>query len=135
MVTLSIWGMWRRSSRRGGFNSINRRDLQRLATITAEVDSEITTPNKVIAQVKAEFTALPEGYKLIFLGEKKKAEESIAGMKRALVIALAVIFFILAALFKSLLDPLVVMFAIPFGFIGCGGGASTVRLPSTVSLR
>jgi len=101
-----------------GFNSINRRDLQRLATITAEVDSEITTPNKVIAQVKAEFTALPEGYKLIFLGEKKKAEESIAGMKRALVIALAVIFFILAALFKSLLDPLVVMFAIPFGFIG-----------------
>jgi multidrug efflux pump subunit AcrB len=34
------------------------------------------------------------------------------------LIALAVIFFILASLFKSLLDPLVVMFAIPFGFIG-----------------
>ncbi|MBA1331485.1 hypothetical protein QQ73_10085, partial [Candidatus Endoriftia persephone str. Guaymas] len=29
-----------------GFNSINRRDLQRLATIIAEVDSEITTPIK-----------------------------------------------------------------------------------------
>jgi len=30
----------------------------------------------------------------------------------------AIIFFILAALFRSLLDPLVVMFAIPFGLIG-----------------
>ena len=34
------------------------------------------------------------------------------------MIALAIIFFILAALFRSLLDPLVVMLAIPFGLIG-----------------
>ena len=61
---------------------------------------------------------MPEGMELIFLGEKKEAQESMAGMKRAMIIALAVIFFILAALFKSLLDPLVVMFAIPFGAIG-----------------
>ena len=39
-------------------------------------------------------------------------------MREALVIALAIIFFILASLFRSLLDPLVVMLAIPFGFIG-----------------
>ncbi|RDH91588.1 MAG: AcrB/AcrD/AcrF family protein [endosymbiont of Seepiophila jonesi] len=101
-----------------GYSSINRRDLQRLATITAEVDSDITTPNDVIEKVKQAFDALPRGYELLFLGEKKKTEESIAGMKRATVIALAIIFFILAALFKSLLDPLVVMFAIPFGLIG-----------------
>ncbi|QYZ66426.1 MAG: efflux RND transporter permease subunit [Gammaproteobacteria bacterium (ex Lamellibrachia satsuma)] len=101
-----------------GFNSINRRDLQRLATITAEVDSDITTPNDVIEKVKQTFDDLPQGYELLFLGEKKKTEESIAGMKRATIIALAIIFVILAALFKSLLDPLVVMFAIPFGLIG-----------------
>ncbi|MBV2097229.1 MAG: efflux RND transporter permease subunit, partial [Candidatus Thiodiazotropha sp. (ex Codakia orbicularis)] len=101
-----------------GYNSINRRNLHRLATITAEVDPKLTTPNQVLDQVSGEFSQLPEGQHLIFLGEKKKAEESIIGMKRAGVIALAIIFFILAALFKSLLDPLVVMFAIPFGAIG-----------------
>ncbi len=101
-----------------GYNSINRRNLHRLATITAEVDSKITTPNQVLDRVTAKFSQLPDGQRLIFLGEKKKAEESIAGMKRAAVIALAIIFFILAALFKSLLDPLVVMFAIPFSAIG-----------------
>jgi multidrug efflux pump subunit AcrB len=39
-------------------------------------------------------------------------------MRDALLISGALIFFILAALFRSLLDPLVVMFAIPFGAIG-----------------
>ncbi len=101
-----------------GYNSINRRNLHRLATITAEVDANIITPNDVLDRVKKEFATLPEGQRLIFLGEKKKAEESMVGMKRAMIIALAIIFFILAALFKSLLDPLVVMFAIPFGAIG-----------------
>ena len=39
-------------------------------------------------------------------------------MRDALLISGAFIFFILAALFRSMLDPLVVMFAIPFGLIG-----------------
>ncbi|MES9863202.1 MAG: efflux RND transporter permease subunit [Candidatus Thiodiazotropha sp. 4PDIVS1] len=101
-----------------GYNAISRRNLNRLATVTAEVDSKVTTPNQILDQIKAEFPKLPDGQQMIFLGEKKKAQESMAGMKRAAIIALAVIFFILAALFKSLLDPLVVMFAIPFGAIG-----------------
>jgi multidrug efflux pump subunit AcrB len=101
-----------------GYNSINRRNLDRLATITAEVNANIITPNQVLERVKQAFKSLPQGQRLIFLGEKKKTEESMAGMQRAMVISLAVIFFILAALFKSLLDPLVVMFAIPFGAIG-----------------
>ena len=104
-----------------GLSLINRRDLQRLATITAEVDSEVTTPLEVTERVRAEFAgSLDEraGYELLFLGEKKEAAESMADMVRALVLALAVIFLILAALFKSLLDPLVVMLVIPFGGVG-----------------
>ena len=102
-------------------NSINRRDLSRLATITAEVDSEVTTPLAITAQVQdafADFSERYPGYELLWLGEKKEAEESVGDMLGALVISLAIIFFILSALFKSLLDPLVVMFAIPFGIIG-----------------
>ncbi|MCK5640205.1 MAG: efflux RND transporter permease subunit, partial [Gammaproteobacteria bacterium] len=102
-------------------SSINRRDLRRLATITAEVDSDVTTPLAVTTQVQEAFADFSEqypGYELLWLGEKKEAEESISDMFGALVISLAIIFFILAALFKSLLDPVVVMFAIPFGIIG-----------------
>lgn len=103
-----------------GLNQIKRRDRQRMATITADVDSRIITANEVTDQVARKF--MPDSpradYRLLFLGEKKDADESFKGMKTALFIALALIFFMLTALFKSLLDPVVVMIAIPFGLIG-----------------
>ncbi len=108
-------------SRGRGLNTIRRRDGQRLAIVTAEVDDQETTALEVTDLVAARFSDLEQrqpGYRLLFLGEKKEAGDSLKDMKRATVIALAIIFFILASLFKSLLDPLVVMLAIPFGFIG-----------------
>ena len=102
-------------------NTISRRDTQRLGMVTAEVDESVTTPLEVTRLIEEQFADLPERlprYELLFLGEKKDAGESFRGMREALVIALAIIFFILASLFRSLLDPLVVMLAIPFGFIG-----------------
>lgn len=104
-----------------GLSTIHRRDLQRLATVTAEVDNQVATPLEVTQRITRDFADLSErypGYELLFLGEKKEASDSVADMQRAVAIALLIIFFILAALFKSLLDPLVVMFAIPFGIIG-----------------
>lgn len=104
-----------------GVESIKHRDLRRLVTVTAEVDDNVVTPLEVSDLVKREFESLSTespGYGLVFLGEKKEANESMQDMKRALVIALFIIFFILAVLFKSLLDPFIVMFSIPFGLIG-----------------
>jgi multidrug efflux pump subunit AcrB len=104
-----------------GMHTISRRDTQRLGLVTAEVDDQVTTPLEVTGLVRAEFADLERelpGYDLLFLGEKKDAAESFQGMRDALLISGALIFFILAALFRSLLDPLVVMFAIPFGAIG-----------------
>ena len=104
-----------------GLNTIRRRDLRRLATVSAEVDDKIITPGELATLVQQRFKSFKAkypDYDLVFLGAKKNAKESFAGMKRALVLALAIIYFILVALFRSLLDPLVVMFAIPFGAIG-----------------
>jgi multidrug efflux pump subunit AcrB len=104
-----------------GLNTIQRRDTQRLAIVTAEVDDRETTALQVTELIERQFGGLDRqepGYRLLFLGEKKEAADSMKGMRHATLIALAIIFFILASLFKSLLDPLVVMFAIPFGFIG-----------------
>ncbi len=108
-----------------GLSSINRRDQRRLVTVQAEVDPKLTTALQVTEQVQqryADFAQRFPGYELLWLGEKKETSESMTDMARALLLALLVIFFILAALFKSLLDPLVVMFSIPFGLIGVVSG-------------
>lgn len=104
-----------------GLGTILRRDAQRLAIITAEVDLQVTTPLEVNELILNEYESnkkLPTDYSLIFLGEKKEANDSFNDMFNILIISLAVIFFILAALFKSLLDPFVIMLAIPFAIVG-----------------
>ena len=103
-----------------GLNQIRRRDTQRMAKITADVDSSVTTPGEVIKQITKVFgkTSGTKTYSLLFLGEKKRAADSFTDISKALIIALVIIFFMLTALFKSLIDPFVIMFAIPFGFIG-----------------
>ncbi|MEE9342121.1 MAG: efflux RND transporter permease subunit [Gammaproteobacteria bacterium] len=101
-----------------GLNTIERRDNQRLATVTAEVDDRKTTALQVTELIEEKFGTENSDYNLLFLGEKKAASDSMKDMKSAMIIALAIIFFILASLFKSLLDPFVVMLAIPFGMIG-----------------
>lgn len=102
-----------------GLNEIRRRNNQRLTKITADVNSSITTATDVIDQVDKEFKpAADANYKLLYLGEKKDAQESFSGMGQAMIIALVMIFFMLTVLFKSLLEPLIVMIAIPFGMIG-----------------
>jgi multidrug efflux pump subunit AcrB len=90
-----------------------------MTKITADVNSTVTTPTDVIARVDKEFKpSADSNYKLLYLGEKKDAQESFSGMGQALIIALVMIFFMLTVLFKSLLEPLIVMIAIPFGMIG-----------------
>ena len=104
-----------------GLGTILRRNTQRLALVTAEVDLQITTPLEVNELVALEFAELKNdnpGYQLLFLGEKKEANDSFKDMYNVLIISLAIIFFILAALFKSLLDPIVIMLAIPFAIVG-----------------
>ncbi|MGD8999016.1 MAG: efflux RND transporter permease subunit [Granulosicoccaceae bacterium] len=104
-----------------GLSSVNRRDARRLATVTAEIDSDVLTPLQAAELVREKFADLSQrlaGYELVFLGEKKEATDSFKDMYAALVIALVIIYFILVTLFRSLLDPVVVMFAIPFGIIG-----------------
>ncbi|MFK7793853.1 MAG: efflux RND transporter permease subunit [Gammaproteobacteria bacterium] len=104
-----------------GLGTILRRDAQRLAIVTAEVDLESTTPLEVNELIALEFSDLMKRKsenQLLFLGEKKEANDSFNDMINVLIISLAIIFFILAALFKSLLDPFVIMLAIPFAIVG-----------------
>jgi multidrug efflux pump subunit AcrB len=108
-----------------GLGTVQRRDSQRLSLITAEVDNASITPLEVTALLEEEFKNLSEenfGYSLLFLGEKKESQDSFNDIGKMLIISLTVIFFILAALFKSLLDPFVIMFAIPFAIVGVIAG-------------
>ena len=115
-----------------GLAAVHRRDGERMATVTADLDAE-TSAGEVAALLDREFgdrfARLP-GYRMMHLGAKRESRTAVSDMLRAVMVALAIIFFILAALFRSLLDPLVVMTAIPYALIGVviGHAAAGIHL-------
>ncbi|MBA3493606.1 MAG: efflux RND transporter permease subunit [Gammaproteobacteria bacterium] len=61
---------------------------------------------------------LPEGYKVTVAGETSAMQESFAGLGFGLLLAVALVYLLLVAQLRSFLDPFIIMFAVPMGFIG-----------------
>ena len=104
-----------------GMNTVRRRDGQRLAKISADVEPSIITPLEVTALLDKKYKKIFEqdkSYEYMYLGSKKRSRENFADMKKTAFISLAIIFFILAVLFKTVVDPIVVLFSIPFAIVG-----------------
>ncbi len=104
-----------------GFNQLIRLDERRIATVDAEIDPKKTTALQIYDAVSEHFTPIYQarpGYQMVYRGEKKEASESFAGIFEAGVIALFLILFILVVLFRSLIDPLLIILTIPFGMVG-----------------
>jgi multidrug efflux pump subunit AcrB len=105
-----------------GFASIKRVDRQRAINVTAEVDAEVTNENDVLTDFEArhlgEILADHPNVSYSFEGIQRLQSEFQAGLQRAFLIALFVIFTLMAIPFRSYLQPLIVMSAVPFGLIG-----------------
>jgi len=104
-----------------GMNTVRRRDGQRLAMIKADVDPNIITPIEVTALFDKRYKEVfnqDSKFEYMYLGSKKRSRENFADMKKTAYISLGIIFFILAVLFKTIIDPLVVILSIPFAVVG-----------------
>ena len=98
---------------------INHFNLQRSATVTADVLRGLSTPKiteRLIRQLDGYHW--PEGYYYEVWGEKKSQEESFGGMGSAIVLAIIAIFAVLVLQFKSFMQPLIVYAALPLAVIG-----------------
>ena len=110
-----------RQEERLALAAIRHLDGKRVITIRADVDNKKITSleaNKLLAK---EFKNIKDdypGYTIEFGGEQKENIKSGKSFVRAFSLAFFLIFMILAANFNSLIQPVIVMLAIPFGLIG-----------------
>jgi multidrug efflux pump subunit AcrB len=61
---------------------------------------------------------LPKDVMLIFKGEADSMRAALKGFSGVLPLAMVLIYLVMVGLFRSYLDPLIIMFAVPLGFIG-----------------
>jgi len=104
-----------------GSTKVIRSDQKRAITVLGDVDEkegnalEITNKaRKAFANLQAHYP----GYKLEFKGKRQEFEQSMQDLIKSFVVAVLLIYLILGALFKSYIQPLVVMLAIPFAANG-----------------
>lgn len=104
------------------FTEILRVDGRRTVTVTADIDPTATTGNDIRAALAR--TILPEvvadtpGLTFNFSGEQEAQAEAVASLSGNLVIAMLAMYALMAIAFRSYLQPLVVLSAVPFGMFG-----------------
>jgi HAE1 family hydrophobic/amphiphilic exporter-1 len=101
-----------------GPNQINRRDLMREVAINANVYNR--SAGEVSADIRKVMDGIqmPPGYRYQFGGSTKNMAESFGYAISALLLAVVFIYMILASQFKSFLQPLALMTALPLTLIG-----------------
>ena len=101
-----------------GVNQINRRNLTREVAINANAYAR--SAGEISADVRQALDAmqLPPGYSYEFGGSTKNMAESFGYAISALMLAIVFIYMILASQFKSFLQPLALMSALPLTLIG-----------------
>jgi len=105
-----------------GYSVITRTDRRRVVDIQADVVRDVANADEIIKALQRGFLnrlkADYPGLNYSLEGEEKERRDSMRSMMYGFIVALFLIFVLLAIPFNSYLQPLVIMAAIPFGMIG-----------------
>ncbi len=97
---------------------IDRKYFQRVVHLTANpVNRDL---GAIAADLEEGFAKiqLPTGFSIRLAGQIQQQRETFESLLFATILALALVYMVMAAQFKSLIDPFVIMFSVPMGFPG-----------------
>lgn len=105
-----------------GVSSIRRTDGARRVSVTAEIDTERANTQEVFNDLESgyfdELMREFPGTTVAIKGEKQKMRESLGSLLITYPLALVGIYLIIATVFRSYLQPMLIMLTVPFGIIG-----------------
>ena len=99
--------------------SIDRKNQERMIKVEADVFGR--SSGEVVSELRkavAEKVALPSGVGINFGGTAEDQADTFAEMFLMLLLGVVLVYMVMASQFESLLDPLLIMFSIPFAFTG-----------------
>ncbi len=119
-------------------DQINRQDLSREVVISANLSGlALGTAVKKVREAAADLK-LAKGYRVVFSGEAEDMAESFGYMAEALILAMLLVYFVLAAQFESFISPLAIMLSLPLSLVGMAGmlfvTGDTINIMSLIGL-
>jgi multidrug efflux pump subunit AcrB len=108
-----------RVRRAAGPVQITRKAMQRVVDVTGNVapGRDLGAVADAVDRVIAAHPP-PDGFTVRLTGQVLAQREAFAGLKLAGLLALALVYMVLASQFRSLVDPLVIMLSVPLGVSG-----------------
>ncbi len=97
---------------------IDRKDQQRRVTVSANVAGRDMGSVALDVQALLDQIPRPVGYELTVAGSFEEQQKAFRELVISLVLALALVYMVLACQYESLRDPLVVMFSVPLAAVG-----------------
>lgn len=101
-----------------GFSEIYRTGGLREVTISAGLDGKAL--NEAVKEIKNSLNDynIPQGYEIVYGGEIEQMKDAFSQMALALILAVLLVYMVMAAQFESLINPFIIMFTVPLAFIG-----------------
>jgi HAE1 family hydrophobic/amphiphilic exporter-1 len=119
-------------------SEINRQALSREVVVTANLDG--LPLGTAVSKIKkaSEKIEMEPGYKIVFSGEAQDMEESFGYMAESLILAVILVYLILAAQFGSFFEPFAIMLSLPLSIVGMAGmlvlTGDTINIMSLIGL-
>ncbi|MQW77014.1 MMPL family transporter [Nocardioides sp. dk4132] len=98
--------------------AITRADGERTITISAEPDADDLGAVTSDVQALIDDLDLPEGTEVSLGGVSEDQEEAFAQLGLALLVAIAIVYLVMVATFRSLAQPLILLVSVPFAATG-----------------
>ena len=118
-----------------GYSSIRRKDMDRVATVSAEVAAGFNS-NDVRGEVEGLLVgfaaALPPGYAMAFTGEQEDQQEAQEFLVTAFMMALMLIALILVTQFNSVVKPVIILSSVIMSTIGVLVGLLVFQMPFVI---
>lgn len=98
--------------------SISRSDQERYVTVTSDVFGRSTGKVNSDVQKLIDKMEVPNGYSIKLGGNNEQMAETFSSLAMVLVLAVVLVYMVMAAQFGSFINPLVIMFTIPLALTG-----------------
>jgi hydrophobic/amphiphilic exporter-1 (mainly G- bacteria), HAE1 family len=102
-----------------GPDTITRINGQRVTYITANLESGVPL-GRAVEKIQSELSdfPLPAGFSIVYGGEYEEQQRAQTDFLISILMALGLIYMVMAAQFERFLDPLIVMFSVPVAVVG-----------------
>ncbi len=99
--------------------SISRKDRERVVTVTGVVANDIPLGQAVkVTQSFIDSVEVPSEVSLEIAGDFEDQQEMFGDMIMLMVLIVLLVYMVMASQFESFMSPFVIMFSVPFAFVG-----------------